>query len=373
MDAILAVVLALLLGLASGLYSSAGESVDPLVAAVLSAIVAFPLAARRTRPYIALLGALVLTVVAYAFSDAGPYVILPVAIALYTVGTVGSRRTILAVGSGVLAVSLAVVFVPTQSPNIGEEIVSSVAWIVGSLALGFAVASRRAFVEQIRQRAVDAERTKEDEAQRRVEEERIRIARDVHDGVAHALASISIQAGAGRAVLDSDPEGARQAFKAIRDASALALSELRSTLGVLRHQRDGAILGGFQPEQVDRLAEVLRAEGIRVSVHGEASSQPVEGELGTAIHRILQEALTNVLRHAHARSVDIALDRRGDELVLVVTDDGREPANEPGANSGYGLLGMRERAVSVGGSLEYGHVPGGGFSVKAVLPVRGRP
>jgi signal transduction histidine kinase len=372
MDAVLAVVLALLLGLASGLHSSASESVNPLVAGVLSAIVAVPLAARRTRPYITLLGVLVLTAVAYAVSDAGPYVILPVAIALYTVGTVGSRRTILAVGSGVLVVSLAAVFVPMQAPDIGEEIVRSVAWIVGSLALGFAVASRHAFVEQIRQRAVDAERTKEDEAQRRVEEERIRIARDVHDGVAHALASISIQAGAGGAVLDSDPEGARQAFKAIRAASTLALSELRSTLGVLRHQPEGAIIAGFQPERVGRLAEVLRAEGIGVSFHGDASSQPLEGELGTTIHRIVQEALTNVLRHARARRVDITLDYVDDDLLLVVTDDGRGPAKES-ATTGYGLLGMRERAVSLGGSLEYGHVPGGGFSVKAVLPVRGRP
>ena len=197
-----------------------------------------------------------------------------------------------------LACSWALGFI--QAPDAVEEIVRDVAWVVGSLALGSAVASRRAYVEQIRQRAIDAERTKEEEAQRRVEEERIRIARDVHDGVAHALASISIQAGAGGAVLDSDPEGARQAFKAIRAASALALSELRSTLGMLRHQPRAPRSGGFQPEQVDRLAEVLRAEGIRVSVHGEASAQPVEGEVGTAIHRILQEALTNVLRHSRA-------------------------------------------------------------------------
>ena len=371
LDALVAVVLALLLGLASGFHNSSDSS-DPLLAGFLSGIVALPLAVRRVKPYAALAGVLALTIVAYPFSHPGPSVILPAAIALYTVGTVGSRRTILLVGSGTLGLSLALGFAFIQAPDVVEEIVRNVAWVVGSLALGSAVASRRAYVEQIRQRAIDAERTKEEEAQRRVEEERIRIARDVHDGVAHALASISIQAGAGGAVLDSDPEGARQAFKAIRAASALALSELRSTLGMLRHQPEGAMVGGFQPEQVDRLAEVLRAEGIRVSVHGEASTQPVEGEAGTAIHRILQEALTNVLRHSRAREVDIALDRMGDDLVLAVTDDGREPAKEPGANPGYGLLGMRERAVSVGGSLECGPVPGGGFSVKAVLPVKGR-
>ena len=372
MDALIAVALALFLGIGFGLRGGGDDASGSIVRGLLAAMVALPLAVRRKNPYVALAGSLALTIVVFAFTDPAPPVILPAAIALYTVGTVATRRTALLVGFGTLAVSLALGLGYTDNPAIVEEIVRDVAWVVGSLAVGFAVANRRAFVEQIRQRAIEAERTKEDEAQRRVEEERIRIARDVHDGVAHALASISIQAGAGGAVLDSDPEGARQAFKAIRAASALALSELRSTLGMLRHQPEGAMVGGFQPEQVDRLAEVLRAEGIRVSVHGEASTQPVEGEAGTAIHRILQEALTNVLRHSRAREVDIALDRMGDDLVLAVTDDGREPAKEPGANPGYGLLGMRERAVSVGGSLEYGPVPSGGFSVKAVLPVKGR-
>ena len=109
-----------------------------------------------------------------------------------------------------------------------------------------------------------------------MEEERIRIARDVHDGVAHALASISIQASAASAVFDSDPEGARQALKAIRVASVSALSELRSTVGTLRHQGEGAAVEGFDPERVDRLADVLRAEGIRVSVRGEEYSRPLE-------------------------------------------------------------------------------------------------
>jgi signal transduction histidine kinase len=371
LDALVAVVLALLLGLGFGLHGRGGDSSSQIIGGVLAAIVALPVAVRRRHPYVSLAGSLVLTVVVFAFSDPAPPVILPTAIALYTIGTTGTRRTVLLVGSGTLVVSLALGLGYTDNPAVVELIVRDVAWVVGSLAVGFAVANRRAYVGQIRQRAIEAERTKEEEAQRRVEEERIRIARDVHDGVAHALASISIQAGAGGAVLDSDPEGARQAFKAIRAASALALFELRSTLGLLRHDSEGPLAGGFQPERVDRLAEVLRAEGIRVSVHGQACSQPVEGDVGTAIHRILQEALTNVLRHSRARAVNITLDRIGDDVVLRVTDDGRESAQEPGANPGYGLLGMRERAVSVGGSLEYGPVSGGGFSVKAVLPMKG--
>jgi signal transduction histidine kinase len=370
-DALVAVALALALGVGFGLRGGGDDASGSIIGGVLAGIVALPLAVRRKNPYVALAGSLALTVVVFAFTDPAPPVILPTAIALYTIGTMGSRRTILLVGFGTLVVSLALGLGYTDDPAIVEEIVRDIAWVVGSLAVGFAVANRRAFVGQIRQRAIEAERTKEDEAQRRVEEERMRIARDVHDGVAHALASISIQAGAGGAVLDSDPEGARQAFKDIRTASALALSELRSTLGVLRHQPEGALAGGYRPEQVDQLAQVLRAEGIRVSVHGQAGSQPVEGEVGTTIHRILQEALTNVLRHSRARRVEITLDRIGDDLVLVVTDDGKASAKNTGTNPGYGLLGMCERAVAVGGSLEYGPVPGGGFSVKAVLPMKG--
>jgi signal transduction histidine kinase len=371
LDALVAIVLALFLGLASGLRAHDGGSSGPVIAGVLSAIVALPLAVRRTNPYAALIGSLALTIVAQALSDPGPHVILPAALVLYTVGALGSRRTILLVGSGTLVVALALGFMSMDAPAVVELIVRDVAWVVGSLAVGFAVANRLAYVGQIRQRAIEAERTKEEEAQRRVEEERVRIARDVHDGVAHALASISIQASAGGAVFDSDPEGAREALKAIRVASVSALSELRATLGMLRHQGDDAALGGFRQEQVDRLADVLRAEGIRVSLHGEAPSQPIDGEVGIAVYRILQEALTNVLRHSGAKGVDIALDRAGDDLVLVVNDNGRGPVKEPGANQGYGLMGMRERAASVGGSVEYGSRRGGGFYVKAILPVKG--
>lgn len=251
------------------------------------------------------------------------------------------------------------------------ESVHAIAWVAGSLAVGSAVANRRAYVDQFRQRALQAERTKEEETQRRVYEERTRIARDVHDGVAHALASISIQASAASAVLESDPEGARQALQAIRLASTSALADLRATLGLLRHE-DGAVVdSGFDSELVDRLADVLRAEGMRVSVHWGGRQRPPEGEAGIAAKRILQEALTNVLRHAEAREVEVGLDYVGDEFILIVTDDGKGPATTTKEPPGYGLVGMRERAAAVGGSLEYGPRQGGGFYVQAVLPLGG--
>ena len=370
-DVVVAVILALLLGLGFALRPRTGGSSDQIIGAVLAAAAALPLAIRRRNPYLALVGSLVFTVALYAFSVPDAPLVFPVAIALYTIGTVGSRRTILLIGCGTLAVSLTLGLGFTDNPGIAEEIVRDIAWVVGSLAVGFAVANRRAYVDQIRQRAIEAERTKEEEAQRRVEEERIRIARDVHDGVAHALASISIQASAASAVFDSDPEGARRALKAIRVASVSALSELRSTVGTLRHQGEGAALEGFDPERVDRLADVLRAEGIRVSMRGEQYSRPLSGEVGIAAQRILQEALTNVLRHSGAREVEISFERVGDALVLVVTDDGIGP-KEPGANPGYGLLGMGERAESLGGHIEHGPGPDGGFFVRAVLPLQRR-
>jgi signal transduction histidine kinase len=376
-DAVVAVALACFLGLAA---LSPRWSADPspsVLFVVATAVTALPLAVRRRSPYGALAGTLVLLGVAYAVSATStafsPPVIpvLPSVIALYTVGTVGSRRTTLVVGAVALMVAIALHLVILRPSHVIQEIVHPIAWVIGSLAVGAAVANHRAYIDQFRQRALQAERSKEEEAQRRVSEERIRIARDVHDGVAHALASISIQASAGAAVIDSDPEGARQALKAIRLASASALSDLRATLGLLRHEDGDVTERGLDDEEIDRLAEVVRAEGIRVSVHRGGHGRPLNTEVGAAAHRILQEALTNVLRHSEAREIEIGLDYVKDELILIVTDDGKGPATTAKEPPGYGLMGMRERAVAVGGSLEYGPRQGGGFYVQAVLPFEG--
>jgi signal transduction histidine kinase len=376
-DAGVAVALACLLGLAAADHRLGGEF--SVLRALVTAAVALPLAVRRRNPYVALAGILVLLGVAYALTPSGlahaypPVVpVLPAVIALYTVGTVGSRRTILLVGAAAWVVSTTLALAILRPEHVTGEIVHAIAWVAGSLAVGSAVANRRAYVDQFRQRALQAERTKEEEAQRRVYEERTRIARDVHDGVAHALASISIQASAGSAVLDGDPEGARQALQAIRLASASALSDLRATLGLLRPGEPSVVESGFDAEAVDRLADVLRGEGIRVSVHWGGHPRPLDGEAGMAAKRIMQEALTNVLRHAEAREVEIGLDYVGDEFILIVTDDGKGPATTTKEPPGYGLMGMRERAVALGGSLEYGARAGGGFYVQAVLPLGGR-
>ncbi|MBN1461297.1 MAG: sensor histidine kinase [Armatimonadetes bacterium] len=369
-DAVLAVVLGVLIGLGAALLTPAGSTTSQEVGWVLVAVAALPLAIRRRNPYLCLIAVFALTIAGHAISTPFPPVILPAAVALYSVGTRASGRTALLVVGGSLVIAVGLAFASSEDEGIARSLVFELAWVIGALAVGFAVASRRAYVDQMRQRALLAERTKEEEAQRRVDEERMRIARDVHDGVAHALASISIQAGAGSAVLDGDTEAARQVFSDIRAASGSALAELRSTLRLLRHQ-DGAAEEGMDRGQVERLVAVLRAEGIRVRLNGDPSEWNVRGDVGVALHRILQESLTNILRHSGADEVEIILRRTGKDIVLFVGDNGQGTAQGPGETRGYGLLGMRERASLLAGTVESGPRRGGGFEVRATFPITG--
>lgn len=365
------VVAALLVAVSVGGDIREGRQASAMVLpTVLSAIVALPLFLRRRRPYLALAGTLILAVLAFGLSSPVPPVTFPIAVALYTVGARGYRRGSL-IGAAAAVVSILIIrLIFLQGSALVEDLVRDVAWIVGSTALGFAVASRRAYVEEFKQRALHAERTREEEAQRRVNEERLRIARDVHDGVAHALASISLQAGAAGAVLDSDPQGAREALRQIRGASVSALAELRATLGVLRQPASVGAAPASSLEQLTELADVLRAGGIEVSVSREGNDRPVPVEVGNVAYRILQEALTNVLRHSGARHADVKLYCDNACLTVSVADDGHgQSQNDGGAR--YGITGMRERAEAVGGSLEAGPRSGGGFLVRADLPLGG--
>ena len=372
-DAAIAVAVAILLvAVALGGGIRDGKQASAIVLpAVLSAIVALPLFLRRSRPYLALAGTLVLAMLAFGLSSPAPPVMLPIAVALYTVGALGYRRGSLIGAAAAIGSILMIRLIFVTGSALVEDLVRDVAWIVGSTALGYAVASRRAYVEEFKRRALHAERTREEEAQRRVNEERLRIARDVHDGVAHALASISLQAGAASAVLDSDPEGAREALRQIRGASVSALAELRATLGILRQPTPGGPAPAPNLDQLAELADVLRAGGIEVSISREGDDRPMPAEVGGAAYRILQEALTNVLRHSGARHAQVQVRYRQDSLTLSVADDGSGQIHDDGGGGGYGITGMRERAEAVGGSLEARPRPGGGFVVRANLPLGG--
>lgn len=206
-------------------------------------------------------------------------------------------------------------------------------------------------------------RARAEMAARAATEEQLRMAQDLHDGVGHGLAVIAMQSGVALHLLDRDPEAARSALEAIRETSRESLDALRAELSQLtseeapRTPRRG--LG-----DLDLLVERVRTAGLGVTVTGEVGE--VDDAAGEAAYAILQEALTNVLRHAAATAVFVELGRTGDVLSMTVTDDGRGGEVH---DEGMGLHGMRERATALGGSLTAGPVPGGGFRVHAVLPV----
>jgi signal transduction histidine kinase len=251
-----------------------------------------------------------------------------------------------------------------------ERTLFVVGWALVVLAAGEITRNRRAYLREAERRAAEAERTREEEARRRATEERLRIARELHDVIAHNISLINVQAGA--AVHNRDPEQAYAALEAIRQASRSTLRELRSTLGVLRQVDEDAAPVAPAPslERLDDLAAQTTEAGlpVRCAVAGEPAPLPAPVDL--AGYRIVQEALTNALRHAAgATGAEVEL-RYGDgEVVLRIEDDGRAPEAAP--HEGNGLRGMRERAAAVGGEVTAGPRPGGGFAVRAVLPVDG--
>jgi signal transduction histidine kinase len=226
-----------------------------------------------------------------------------------------------------------------------------------------------AYVASIKDRA-------EQDAQRRIDEERLRIARELHDVVAHTMATINVQAGVAVHVLPTRPEAAADALQAIKTASKEGLRELRAILNVLRQADDA---DPTQPApgtaQLDALIAGACRAGLetRLTVTGEPVPLPAAVDL--AAYRIVQESLTNAIRHAGPATAEVSLCYGEGELRISVADTGRGPApgngGSPGSG-GHGLAGMRERAATVGGTLETGPRPGGGYRVAARLPMAGR-
>jgi signal transduction histidine kinase len=235
-----------------------------------------------------------------------------------------------------------------------------------ALFAGIAVANRRAYVDSVRAQA-------ETDARRRIDEERLRIARELHDVVAHTMATINVQASAAAQLLRDRPGEAAESLAAIRAASKDGLRELRAILNVLRNADEPADQTQPTPSlaRLDALAAGVRAAGlpVTVTVTGQPRELPVVADL--AAFRIIQEALTNSIRHAGPATAAVAVGYGAAELRIEVTDTGRGPgAGAAGANgSGHGLRGMRERAAAAGGTVDIGPGPSGGFRVVAQFPL----
>ena len=217
-----------------------------------------------------------------------------------------------------------------------------------------------------RERAAWLEARRADAARQAAAEERLRIARDLHDIVAHHVSVMAVQAEAAQEVLAVKPDRAERAMADVADTARTTLGELRRLLGVLRAEGDRAP----QPDLdgVAELVESVRRTGLAVEVHTEGEPRPVAGLAGVTAYRVVQEALTNVIKHASAARADVELQFGDETLVVTVTDDGRGSDASVG-EGGHGLAGMRERLAVLGGTLDAGPCAGGGFSVRARLPL----
>jgi signal transduction histidine kinase len=240
----------------------------------------------------------------------------------------------------------------------GEEIVVAT-WVVAIAAVSELFRVRRE--QWVRERAERAEA-----ARRRADEERLRIARELHDVLAHSISVINVQAGVGLALLDTDPEQARRALTTIKDQSKEALGEVRQVLDTLRTPGDAPRAPAPGLDRLPELVEQAASAGLTVDVEGEPPSLAPGTDL--AAFRIVQEALTNVVRHSGSRHARVRLAREAGVLRLRVDDDGPATGDDAGG-SGNGLAGMRERAAALGGTIEAGPRPDGGFRVLAVLPL----
>jgi MYXO-CTERM domain-containing protein len=337
---------------------------------LLVAVACLALAWRRRHP-VAVLAVSTAAVAAYSLLGYvnGAALVAPV-LALYAVATQVSVRRALVAAVATLAVLMAVTAARNPFGHIsggGFDIIPFM--VAAALFAGIAVANRMAYVASIKDRA-------EQDAQRRIDEERLRIARELHDVVAHTMATINVQAGVAVHVLPTRPEAAADALQAIKTASKEGLTELRAILNVLRQADDA---DPTQPApgtaQLDALVAGACRAGLetRLTVTGEPVPLPAAVDL--AAYRIVQESLTNAIRHAGPATAEVSLCYGQDELRVSVADTGRGPAPGHGgspASGGHGLAGMRERAATVGGTLETGPRPGGGYRVAARLPMAGR-
>ncbi|HWD10751.1 MAG TPA: sensor histidine kinase, partial [Solirubrobacteraceae bacterium] len=276
-----------------------------------------------------------------------------------------------AVVAAAVAVVLADVFLAGRhSHALTLQTAAHVALIAVPVLAAEALRNRRSYVQVLLERLELAEHTREEEAHRRAEQERLRIARDLHDVVAHTLTTINVQAGVAAHLHDRDPAQARNTLALIEAASHEALDELRAILGVLREPGDTRPPLEPAPDlaAVDGLIEQARSSGLEVTfeIDGDQPGRIPEA-VQLAAYRILQESLTNVRRHAPGMSARVSLNYRDDRLRLAIANDAIRGRNGDSRSGGVGILGMRERAASLGGSLA-AHRTGGRFQVVAELP-----
>jgi signal transduction histidine kinase len=303
---------------------------------------------------------------------AAPFIVFPV----YQVASLYERRRSLSATIGACALLLVAMLISVDyrtTNGVGSlAILASIAaWFVGD-----SVRVRRTYVGGLADQAAQRQREVLERAQRSVAEERLQIARELHDVVAHSLSVIAVQSGVGRHVIDEHPEQAKKALSAVEETSRTALDELRRMLSVLRHddQRPATLRSAPGVGALDQLADQVRAAGVGVDLCvSTAWASRLSATADLAIYRIAQEALTNVVKHTGHASARVELRDEPGTLVLEVLDDGGDvvayPLSADDVIAHHGIVGMRERVALFAGSFEAAPRPEGGFRVLAKLPI----
>jgi signal transduction histidine kinase len=376
-DVVLALASTLVVAVVIAADSSGQGATGPaayLFAAGFGALVLLRRVATRTMLVLTFLGVCVY----YALGFAPIGMVLPAVAALYSAAERG--RTGWAVGTGAVLIAVATYFrVADEEPDpsatlTAYDLVTNVALTAAAVALGVAVRLAREAREHA---ALVRELTAEQEAhaaRERLQAERLRIARDLHDTVGHHLSVVALHAGVADEAVGRDDDAARDALARVREAASGTLDELRATVKVLREPRPGtdvpsrpAVIG---LRDAEALLDPARAAGLDVEADVDVPPRAVSDATDAAAYRIVQEALTNVVRHAAARRVRVEAAVTDGVLRLSVTDDGRGAG--PRAPAGAGIAGMRERSALLGGTFSARDVPGGGFAVVAELPTHPR-
>ncbi|RIK10588.1 MAG: two-component sensor histidine kinase [Acidobacteria bacterium] len=337
-----------------------------LVFYTLLALIVLPFLVRRRFPLSVFL-VTSMALVLYSFlgytEGALPMMVL---VGMYTVGSRCPPGQ-MAAALVILASGMVVLYLDPTDPLDFGNVVSNLAFFAAALMFGWTLRSRRERLEALEARAEALEREQEEEALRAVEGERLRIAQELHDVMAHSMGVIAVQAGAGMHVIDRDPAEAKRALENISFTSRSTLTELRRLLRVLRDETAGA---EFAPapgiSDIGRLIREMNDAGVEVELHV-AEDLDVPGGVDLTAYRIVQEALTNVLKHAGPAKATVSVTGGNGALEIEVSDDGRG-VNGRSDGSGHGLIGMRERVAIYGGTLIAEPTDGGGFCVKARIP-----
>jgi signal transduction histidine kinase len=333
---------------------------------------------RRRWPLGVLLASTALLLLYYSLNYPGIPPAIALSVALYTAVEAGYLRWGVAIAVFFLSAGLFVVVGRKHEPGLFEvaQMAQQAALFAVVILLGEAVRNRRRYQDEVQERLRRTAEDQEREAARQVAEERLRIARELHDVMAHTITAINVQSSLALEALDDAPTQARASVSAIRTASREAMAEIRSTIGLLRAGEHDVAPRSPTPslEQLDGLISDAQRAGVRVEMTIKGEARPLTATVSAAAFRIVQESLTNVLRHAQAQCATIALRYEPSGVGLAIADDGvgarteAQADDESKAQGGHGLRGMRERVAALGGRLKAGPQLGGGFLVEAWLP-----